>query len=139
MVNSWRIKIQRAAKEDLRSGYEFYNAQEFGLGDYFYDCLMSDIDALAYYGGVHRQYHGFYKALSSRFPYAIYYKLSEGFVKVYAVLDTRRKPARNDARGTFLHTTDRFQLFFLASHDKIMLPRKSNSERFFRTCFYHFW
>ena len=29
---------------------------------------------------------------------AIYYKLSEGFVKVYAVLDTRRKPARNDAR-----------------------------------------
>ena len=64
----------------------------------YYDCLMSDIDALAYYGGVHRQYHGFYKALSSRFPYAIYYKLSEGFVKVYAVLDTRRKPARNDAR-----------------------------------------
>ena len=61
---------------------------------------MSDIDALAYYGGVHRQYHGFYKALSSRFPYAIYYKLSEGFVKVYAVLDIRRKrkPARNDAR-----------------------------------------
>ena len=97
-MNSWRIKIQRAAKEDLRSGYEFYNAQEVGLGDYFYDCLMSDIDALAYYGGVHRQYHGFYKALSSRFPYAIYYKLSEGFVKVYAVLDTRRKPARNDAR-----------------------------------------
>ena len=48
MVNSWRIKIQRAAKEDLRSGYEFYNAQEFGLGNYFYDCLMSDIDALAY-------------------------------------------------------------------------------------------
>ena len=47
---------------------------------------------------MHRQYHGFYKALSSRFPYAIYDKLSEGFVKVYAVLDTRRKPARNDAR-----------------------------------------
>ena len=41
MVNSWRIKIQRAAKEDLRSGYEFYNAQEFGLENYFYDCLMS--------------------------------------------------------------------------------------------------
>ena len=38
-MNSWRIKIQRAAKEGLRSGYEFYNAQEFGLGDYFYDCL----------------------------------------------------------------------------------------------------
>ena len=97
-VKSWRIRIQNSAKDDLRDGYGFYNAQEVGLGDYFYDCLMSDIDALAYYGGVHRQYRGFYRALSSRFPYAIYYKLSEGFVKVYAVLDTRRNPARNDAR-----------------------------------------
>lgn len=97
-VKSWRIRIQASAKNDLRDGYEFYNAQEFGLGDYFYDCLMSDIDALAYYGGVHRQYRGFYKALSARFPYAIYYKLSDGVVKVYAVLDTRRNPFRNDAR-----------------------------------------
>ena len=38
-MNSWRIKIQRAAKEDLRSGYEFYNAQEFGLGDYLAEGL----------------------------------------------------------------------------------------------------
>lgn len=97
-VKSWRIRIQASAKNDLRDGYEFYNAQEFGLGDYFYDCLMSDIDALAYYGGVHRQYRGFYKSLSARFPYAIYYKLSDGVVKVYAVLDTRRNPARNDDR-----------------------------------------
>ncbi len=50
-VKSWRIRIQNSAKDDLRDGYEFYNAQEVGLGDYFYDCLMSDIDALAYYGG----------------------------------------------------------------------------------------
>ena len=97
-MKSWRIRIQASAKNDLRNGYEFYNAQEFGLGDYFYDCLMSDIDALAYYGGVHRQYRGFYKALSARFPYAIYYKLSDGVVKVYAVLDTRRNPFRIDAR-----------------------------------------
>lgn len=97
-VKSWRIRIQASAKNDLRNGYEFYNAQEFGLGDYFYDCLMSDIDALAYYGGVHRQYRGFYKSLSTRFPYAIYYKLSDDAVKVYAVLDTRRNPSRNDAR-----------------------------------------
>ena len=67
-VKSCHIRIQNSAKDDLRDGYEFYNAQEFGLGDYFYDCLMSDIDALAYYGGVHRQYRGFYKALSARFP-----------------------------------------------------------------------
>ena len=36
-VKSWRIRIQASAKNDLRNGYEFYNAQEFGLGDYFYE------------------------------------------------------------------------------------------------------
>jgi len=97
-VKSWRVRVFRGAKEDLRDGFAFYEAQERGLGDYFYDCLMSDIDALAYYGGVHRQYRGFYKALSARFPFAIYYKLADGIVKVYAILDNRRNPERNDTR-----------------------------------------
>jgi len=97
-VKSLRVKIHRGAKEDLREGFVFYDSQEPGLGDYFYDCLMSDIDALAYYAGVHRQYMGFYKALSARFPFAIYYKLGNAMVKVYAVLDNRRNPERNNAR-----------------------------------------
>jgi len=106
VVKSWRVRVFRGAKEDLRDGFAFYDAQERGLGDYFYDCLMSDIDALAYYGGVHRQYGGFYKALSARFPFAIYYKLSDGTVKVYAVLDNRRNPERNYARLTESETDD---------------------------------
>lgn len=95
-MKSWRIEIFTGAKEDLRAAYAFYHAQETGLGDYFYDCIMSDIDALAYYGGVHRQYMGFYKALSVKFPYAIYYRIVDDAVRVYAVLDTRRDPAWND-------------------------------------------
>jgi len=106
VVKSWRVRVFRGAKEDLRDGFAFYEAQERGLGDYFYDCLMSDIDALAYYGGVHRQYRGFYKALSARFPFAIYYKLAEVTVKVYAVLDNRRDPERNDIRLSSAETDD---------------------------------
>jgi len=105
-VKSRFVRVFRGAKEDLRDGFAFYEAQERGLGDYFYDCLMSDIDALAYYGGVHRQYRGFYKALSARFPFAIYYKLSDGTVRVYAVLDNRRNPERNDVRLSEAETDD---------------------------------
>jgi len=92
------VKIFRGAKEDLRCGRDFYDAQEIGLGGYFLDCIFSDISALAYYGGIHRVYRGFHKALSLKFPYAIYYKVTDDYVKVYAVLDNRRDPAWNDAR-----------------------------------------
>jgi len=93
-----RIRIFRGAKEDLLRGRDFYDAQEPGLGCYFLDCLFSDIGALAYYGGIHRVYRGFHKALSVKFPYAIYYRVSTEYVKVYAVLDNRRDPSWNDAR-----------------------------------------
>ena len=45
------------------------------LGDYFFDTLFSDIDSLALFGGIHRKVYGYHRLLSSRFPYAIYYKI----------------------------------------------------------------
>lgn len=35
-------------------------------------------------------------SLSKRFPFSIYYKLSEGCVEVYAVLDARQDPQKID-------------------------------------------
>ena len=35
---------------------------------------------------------GFYRVLSNRFPFAIYYDLTETAVEVYAVLDLRKDP-----------------------------------------------
>lgn len=41
------------------------------------------------------KYFGFYRMLSKRFPYAIYYKIeNESEVIVYRVLDLRRDPKR---------------------------------------------
>ena len=36
----------------------------------------------------------FHRALASRFPYAIYYKILEGEVVVFRVLDCRRDPPK---------------------------------------------
>ena len=41
-----RIRILASAIRDLRDGQEFYDRQEAGIGDYFQDCLFSDIDSL---------------------------------------------------------------------------------------------
>ena len=88
-----RIKVLQKAKRDLLAAREFYDSQEQGLGDYFSDVMASEIDALAWYAGIHVRYHGYYKAVTRKFPYSIYYKVAGEVVKVYAVLDNRRNPA----------------------------------------------
>ncbi len=47
-----KIKIISEAESDLEEGYRFYEARERGLGSYFLDSLYSDIDSLAYFGGM---------------------------------------------------------------------------------------
>jgi len=41
-----KIHISESAFQDLANGYDFYDAQEKGLGDYFQGSLFSDIDSL---------------------------------------------------------------------------------------------
>ena len=89
-----RLEILSEAEKDLIAGAKFYEAQGTGLGDYFLNSLYSDIDSLLLYAGIHRVVFGFHRALSKRFPYAIFYRLErdKGLVRVYRVLDLRRDP-----------------------------------------------
>jgi hypothetical protein len=47
------IEVLESAKLDLLKGYEFYEFQEAGIGEYFLDSLYSDIDSLHFYAGIH--------------------------------------------------------------------------------------
>ena len=87
-----KIRLLTLAERDLADGARFYEAQRPGLGVYFLDGLFSDIDALSLYAGVHLKQHGLHRALSRRFPYAIYYAVAGDGVRVFAVLDCRRDP-----------------------------------------------
>ena len=90
-----KIEILRSAIADLEEGKHFDDAQEPGIGEYFQDCLFSDIESLVLYGGIHRMVFGFHRSLSKRFPYAIYYRIISGeLVVVWPVLDCRRDPKR---------------------------------------------
>ena len=93
-----KIRILDSASQDLIDGYRFYEKQEAGLGNYFIDSLFSDIDSLHVYAGIHPIHFGYHRILSKRFPFAIYYKIINRDVSVYAVLDCRRSPAWNRAR-----------------------------------------
>ena len=89
-----KIKVLPSARQDLVDGYKFYEKQSSGLGSYFKDTLFSDIDSLSMYGGIHLVHYGkYYRLLSKRFPFAVYYTIQHDVVCVFAVLDCRRNPA----------------------------------------------
>ncbi|MEI6082934.1 MAG: type II toxin-antitoxin system RelE/ParE family toxin [Verrucomicrobiota bacterium] len=87
-----RVEIHDDARHDLIDGFCFYEKQELGLGNYFLDCLFSDIDSLQLYAGIHSIVFGQQRCLSKRFPFAIYYTVTGDTVHVNAVLDCRRNP-----------------------------------------------
>lgn len=89
-----RIEILDEAERDLVDASEFYERQSPGLGAYFLESLFADIESLYLYAGVHAQYFGYHRLLAKTFPFAIYYRADEHAIRIYAVLDCRRNPAR---------------------------------------------
>lgn len=89
-----KLQILPQARDDLIEGFHFYEDKEEGLGDYFLNCLYSDIEGVKIFAGIHPKPYGhFHRALSKRFPFAIFYTLDENVVRVRAVVDCRRKPS----------------------------------------------
>ena len=89
-----KIKILKSAREDLKEGFHFYELQQKGLGSYFLESLFSDIESLKLFAGIHGiHFKKYNRLLSKRFPFAIYYRIEENKVRIYAVIDCRRDPA----------------------------------------------
>ena len=66
-----KVRVLRPAFDDLAEGRGFYDRQEAGVGDYFFDSLFAEIDSLVLYAGIHPIRFGFHRLLARRFPYAV--------------------------------------------------------------------
>jgi hypothetical protein len=86
------IVVLEDAADDLDAGRRFYESRGEGVGDYFVESILSDLDSLVLYAGVHPKHYGFHRMLSKRFPFGVYYEVEQGNVYVYAILDMRRDP-----------------------------------------------
>jgi hypothetical protein len=62
-----KVQVLRSAIEDLVAGRKFYDRQEAGVGDYFFDSPFAEIDSLALYGVIHAIHFGFHRLLAKRF------------------------------------------------------------------------
>ena len=86
------VVLLEEAVEDLEIGRHFYEERETGIGRYFIDSSLGDIVSLHLYAGIHSVQFGFYRMLFKRFPFAAYYDVEDGVVRVVAVLDMRKDP-----------------------------------------------
>jgi len=66
------VLILEEAMVDLEDGKCFYDKKESGVGDYFWDNLLADLESLAIYAWIHSKRFSFQLMLAERFPYAIY-------------------------------------------------------------------
>jgi len=89
-----KIEILDQAREDLIEGFHFYEEQQAGLGSYFLSNLYADIESLLLYRGLHEKIStDYFRLLSRRFPFAVYYILEAEVIYIHAVIDCRRVPA----------------------------------------------
>lgn len=97
------IRLLDAAERDLERGSDFHESRDSGLGAYFVDCLLSDIESLKLFAGVHAKRFGLYRMESKRFPYSIYYDVADdydvadGRVDIYGVFGDRQRPEAVEA------------------------------------------
>ena len=87
------VRLSSDAELDVTEGYRFYEEQADGLGNYFRDCIVADIESLSFHGGIHQMSYGYHRLLAKRFPFAIYYERDGEMITVVAVLDARRAPS----------------------------------------------
>jgi len=91
-MNIQNIVALEQVAHDLNVGEDFYKRQNMGLGKYFRDTILSDIESWWLYEAIHQKVYGLYRLLSKRFPYTIYYDINDATVIVFAVLDLRQNP-----------------------------------------------
>jgi plasmid stabilization system protein ParE len=91
-IEPMKIRILPEAEGDLDDGYWFYESLADGLGEYFLSSISSDIRSLGIFAGVHQVIDEKFRMVASRFPYSIFYEVTESEVRIYAVIDNRRDP-----------------------------------------------
>ena len=87
------VVYRRKVGRDLAAGFGYYEEQSKGLGEQFLSAVDSSFGAIERYAEMFVRVHGeVRRALVTRFPYGIFYRVESKRVVVLAVLHTARDP-----------------------------------------------
>jgi plasmid stabilization system protein ParE len=94
------VRFRAEAAADVSLARDWYDARSPGLGDSFVSALEQIVDLVAALPEAFPEIAvGLRRALLSRFPYALYYRLEGEVIDVVACLHTRQSPSRWRSRG----------------------------------------
>jgi plasmid stabilization system protein ParE len=88
-----KVTVLDPARADAADGWDFYERQEAGVGNYFITRMEAAIDSLTVHHGIHPKRHGLFCLMVPRFNHAIFYRELQDETEVVAVLDLRRNPS----------------------------------------------
>ena len=97
----YQLSLRRAAEHEAVAAFDYYEAQEAGLGDRFHDEIaemLLRIQANPYLYPLSEK-SPYRKAVLRKFPFCIYYSILPRKVVILAVHDARRDPRRWKSRS----------------------------------------
>ena len=93
-MKQYRLQAEAAVEFDVESAFQWYETEESDLGFEFLKQLRDCYERLLRNPyGYQELRSGIRRALTKRFPYAVYFSIEDEFVVVLAVLHTARDPA----------------------------------------------
>jgi len=94
-VKKYRLETTRAVELEVEAAFEWYERQQTGLGFEFLNELRAAYQRVVDHPLAYQVLRsGIRRALTRRFPYAIYYSIEAEVLVILAVLHTARDPAQ---------------------------------------------
>jgi plasmid stabilization system protein ParE len=92
-VKEYRLEATPAVELDIEAAFEWYQREEFHLGLEFLDELRDAYVRILNHPLAYQSLRsGIRRALTRRFPYAIFYTIEAEVIVILAVLHTARDP-----------------------------------------------
>jgi len=93
-VKRYAIEAEPAVEADVEAAFDWYEGEEPGLGFEFLEELRAAYHRILEHPfGYQDLRSGIRRALSRRFPYAVYFSVEGETIVIVAVLSTARDPA----------------------------------------------
>ena len=90
-----RVVLRVEAQDEFDHAFDWYEAQQPGLGADFADRVQETLDQIAINPHTHESVlEDVRRAVVRRFPYCVYYRVERARVLVLAIMHAKRNPTR---------------------------------------------
>jgi len=88
-----KCRFNSLAEQELNEAIDFYNHQQTGLGDRFFQEIQAAVRQITEHPNTWEKIDSkTHRFLTNRFPYGVLYRIHSDHIRIVAVTHLRRKP-----------------------------------------------